>query len=138
MKCLLSAFLLLTIRGFAFAQPYALKGADTTALSGNKRPFTYVQKMPSPGYNLGDYISENMHYPNTARRNNIQGRVIVQFVVNEDGAISDCKIIHGIGGGCDEEALKVIKDMPAWKAGMQDGEPVKVFFTQPITFSLQK
>ncbi|NCX96219.1 MAG: energy transducer TonB [Chitinophagia bacterium] len=67
----------------------------------------------------------------------IQGRVIVNFVVNEDGFISDVKVLRGIGGGCDEEALRVIKAMPTWTPGEQDGKKVKTYFTQPISFRLR-
>jgi protein TonB len=99
--------------------------------------YTYVEKMPTTGYEFNKYLAENIHYPDTARMNNIQGRVIVKFVVNEDGSISDCTIIKGIGGGCDEEALRVAKNMPAWKnPGTQNGVPVKVYYSLPIVFKL--
>ena len=72
-----------------------------------------------------------------ARENGISGTVFVMFVVNEDGAISDVQVRRGIGGGCDEEALRVVKKMPKWNAGKQRGKPVKVSFTLPIKFKLE-
>ena len=92
--------------------------------------------MPSPGFDLGEYLSTNMMYPIAAKKANIQGRVIVRFIVTEDGSISDVTVIRGIGGGCDEEAARVIKAMPKWKPGKMTGKPVKVYYTQPITFRL--
>ncbi len=97
---------------------------------------TYVTTMPKAPYNLMKYLSDNIRYPDSARKNNITGRVVMQFVVAEDGSITDCHVLHGIGGGCDEEALRVIRNMPRWIPGMQDGRRVRVQFTQPISFSL--
>jgi protein TonB len=100
------------------------------------KPFVYVEQMPTTSYNMDKYLAENLHYPDAARRNNVHGRIIVQFTVNEDGTISDCKVLRGIGSGCDEEALRVIKNMPPWKPGRQEGKAVKVLFTKPISFTL--
>jgi protein TonB len=61
----------------------------------------------------------------------------VKFVVNEDGDISDAQVLRGIGGGCDQEALRVVKSMPKWKPGKQNGRAVKVYFTLPVTFRLE-
>ena len=97
---------------------------------------TYVTTMPKAPYNLMKYLSDNIRYPDSARKNNITGRVVMQFVVAEDGSITDCHVLHGIGGGCDEEALRVIRNMPRWNPGMHDGRAVRVKFTQPIAFSL--
>ena len=99
--------------------------------------FNYVEQMPQPPYDLGKYLSENIHYPDSARENNIEGRVIIRFVVNEDGHISDCAIVKSVSGDCDTEALRVIKNMPAWKPGRQNGKEVKVYYNQPISFKLE-
>ncbi len=98
--------------------------------------YNFVEQMPSPGFDLGEYLSTNMMYPIAAKKANIQGRVTVRFIVTEDGSISDVTVIRGIGGGCDEEAARVIKAMPKWKPGKMTGKPVKVYYTQPITFRL--
>jgi protein TonB len=62
---------------------------------------------------------------------------VVKFVVNEDGHISEVQVVRGIGGGCDEEAKRVVQAMPAWKPGKQNGKAVKVYFTLPIQFKLE-
>jgi protein TonB len=94
-------------------------------------------RMPYPEYNLSNYLSTNLHYPNRAREKGIEGRVLLKFIVTETGAITDCRIIKRIGGGCDEEALRVVKQMPPWKPGIQKGKPVRCWFTQPISFKLE-
>ena len=102
--------------------------------------FTVVESMPSfPG---GDkarirFLNENIEYPTMARESGIQGRVYVTFVVERNGMVTDVKILRGIGGGCDEEAIKVVKAMPKWIPGKQRGKPVRVQFTLPIKFTLQ-
>jgi len=99
--------------------------------------FQYVEQMPAPSYDMNKYLTDNLHYPDAARENGISGRVTIRFVVSEDGSISDITVLRGIGGGCDEEAKRVIAAMPKWKPGKQNGKAVKVYFTQPITFSLE-
>lgn len=102
--------------------------------------FTIVEQFPEfPGGTdkLNHYLSENIHYPAQATENSISGTVYVQFVVDKKGQISDAKVLRGIGYGCDEEALRVIKAMPRWKPGMQRGKPVKVVFNMPVKFSLK-
>ena len=72
-----------------------------------------------------------------ARESGIQGVVYVTFVVEPDGSISNVRVIRGIGGGCDEEAIRVVKMMPKWIPGNQRGKPVRVQFNMPIKFTLQ-
>jgi periplasmic protein TonB len=102
--------------------------------------FTVVEAMPEfPG---GDesrirYLQNTLKYPQMARESGIQGRVFVTFVVERDGSISDVKVLRGIGGGCDEEAVRVIQQMPKWVPGKQRGKPVRVQFNMPILFKLQ-
>lgn len=101
--------------------------------------FTVVEAMPSyPGGEeaMRRYLSESIEYPQMARESGIQGRVFVTFVVERDGNITDVQILRGIGGGCDEEALRVIKNMPKWAPGKQRGKPVRVQFNMPIMFKL--
>lgn len=95
-----------------------------------------------PGFPGGDiarlkYLAENIKYPQMARESGVQGMVYVTFVVEPDGRISNVRILRGIGGGCDEEAVRVIKAMPRWKAGKQRGKSVRVQFNMPIKFTLQ-
>lgn len=87
---------------------------------------------------LGPYIQANMRYPAPAKRAYVSGKVFISFVVLKDGSFTDIRVIKGIGFGCDEEALRLVKTMPAWKPGMQDGKPVNVRYNLPIHFELDK
>ena len=107
----------------------------------DSRPvYTFVKEMPSfPG---GDserlkFLSKNIRYPQEAAENGIQGTVYVSFVVKSNGSLANIKIIQGIGGGCDEEALRVVKKMPVWRPGYQNGKKVEVLYTMAIKFRLQ-
>ncbi len=99
--------------------------------------FVYVDEAPKCEYDLGQYLSHNLHYPSYARKHNIEGRVVVKFVVDEDGSITGCVVEKGIGGKCDQEALRVVKKMPSWKPGKIKGKPVKVYYRLPIEFKLE-
>ena len=98
--------------------------------------FTYVEQMPQFEGDLNSYLVAHIRYPELAKDNSIEGRVSIKFVVNEDGTIAAAEVLRGIGGGCDEEALRVLNTMPKWKPGKQNGRPVKVYFTLPILFKL--
>ncbi len=102
--------------------------------------FRSVEQMP--GFPGGDvallrYLSNNINYPSDARRNQIEGRVILEFVVDEHGQVGNVNIVHDIGGGCGEEAKRVVERMPKWSPGRQNGKPVKVYYTLPVSFRLQ-
>lgn len=102
--------------------------------------FTIVEEMPEfPGgmTKLADYLAKNIKYPQMARESGIQGRVFVQFVVEPDGSVSNVAVMRSLGGGCDEEAMRVVKSMPKWKAGKQRGKPVRVSYILPVNFKLQ-
>jgi protein TonB len=102
-------------------------------------PFTVVEEMPSfPGGEESRlrFLQENIQYPQVAKESGIQGTVYVSFVVDSKGKINDVRILRGIGGGCDEEAVRVIRMMPSWNPGKQAGKAVKVQFTMPIKFTL--
>ena len=102
--------------------------------------FTVVEAMPEfPGgmAKLMGYLGNNIKYPPFAKETNIQGRVFINFVVEPDGTISNVKVLRGIGGGCDEEAIRVVNSMPKWKPGMQRGKPVRVSYNLPVKFTLQ-
>ena len=101
--------------------------------------YRFVEQMPEPGYNVLEYISTNLVYPKQARRKNIEGRVIVQFIVNTDGTIDSARAVNKkvLGYGLEEAAVDLIKHMPKWqKSGRQNGKLVKVFYSQPILFKL--
>ena len=80
------------------------------------------------------YIQRNLRYPAIAQEEGIQGKVFLSFVVEKDGSITDVKVIRGIGYGCDDEAVRVIKKSPRWKAGMQNNLPVRVKYNMPISY----
>ena len=82
------------------------------------------------------FVQRNLRYPINAVNQNIQGKVYLSFVVEKDGSISDVTVLKGIGGGCDEEAVRVIKSSPRWKPGKQGNENVRVRYNMPIGFSL--
>lgn len=84
-----------------------------------------------------EFIGKNIKYPDEAKKEGIQGRVFLSFVVEKDGQISNVEILRGIGGGCDEEAVRVLKSMPNWTPGQQRGVPVRVQYRMPIKFTLQ-
>lgn len=105
-----------------------------------QRIFQIVEQMPEyPGGELEMYkfIGENIEYPRMARETGISGRVFVTFVVERDGSVTDVQILRGIGAGCDEEAIRVIKAMPKWNPGKQRRVPVRVQYRMPIKFILQ-
>ena len=102
--------------------------------------FTIVEEMPTfPGgeAELFKYLGKNIKYPQMATDAGISGVVYVTFVVGKDGKITDVKVLRGIGGGCDEEAVRVVKSMPPWKPGKQRGKPVTVQYNLPIRFTLR-
>ncbi len=101
--------------------------------------YQIIEQMPEfPGGNekLMEFVLSNSHYPQEAKEKGVQGRVHVNFVVDTDGSISDVKVLKGVGGGCDEEAVRVVKSMPKWQPGRHRGKVVKVSYTLPFDFKL--
>ena len=101
--------------------------------------FDVVETQPNPpggmsGWNK--YLSNNLKYPTQARRMGVEGTVIVVFVINTNGSIQDVEVLRGIGGGCDEEAVKVVTNAPKWEPGKQRGKPVRTRMRLPIRFKL--
>ena len=102
--------------------------------------FDVVEEMPSfPGGQgaLMSYLASNIKYPVVAQENGVQGRVIVSFVVERDGSISDVKVARSVDPSLDREAQRVVKSMPRWKPGKQNGSAVRVKYTVPVVFRLQ-
>jgi TonB family protein len=96
-----------------------------------------------PEYPGGDearlkFLRDNVVYPKEAREKRIEGTVYVNFIVGKDGSISNVKVARGIGGGCDEEAVRVVSMMPNWKPGKQRGKEVRVSYNMPVKFTLGK
>ena len=84
------------------------------------------------------YIQKNLKYPELAKEKGIEGRVFVSFIIEKDGSISNILVKRAIGGGCEEAAVEMVKNMPKWKPGKQRGKPVRFQFTLPIKFELPK
>ncbi len=131
--------------GEATTGPSAPVGAVTGPIgpavedTGEGEIFQVVEEMPEfPGgmEALLTYLSKNIKYPSMAQDNNIQGRVIVEFVVNKDGTIVDPVVKRSVDPSLDNEAMRVIKAMPKWKPGKQRGKPVRVRYTVPVLFRL--
>ena len=107
----------------------------------NGQVFTVVEKQPEfPGGMPGlmQYVAQNLRYPAEAQQANVSGRVFVQFVVTQTGNIQSLRILKGIGYGCDEEAVRIVSQMPKWTPGSQSGKPVAVMYNLPIQFTLEK
>ncbi len=106
----------------------------------DNKVFMVVESMPSfPGGDaaLMKYLHDNVKYPPIAQENGIQGRVYVQFVVNKDGKIVDVEVLKGVDRSLDAEAVRVVKNMPAWNPGKQRGKAVRVSYRLPINFTLR-
>lgn len=109
-----------------------INSVDTTT-------YIFVSQMPAfPGglEELYRYLKSSVKYPNEARNMGIGGIVYTSFIINSNGSIEDIKILRGVGGGCDDEAIRVIKGMPKWNPGKQDGNAVNVKLNLPINFIL--
>ena len=116
-----------------------IAATDSTNTS-NKQDEDYVitvEQMPEFKGDLLKFLSKKVRYPKSALENKIEGKVIVQFIIEKDGSISNVEIVKKAGWGMDEEAIRVIKLMPNWKPGKQNGKAVRVLFTLPINFKLK-
>jgi periplasmic protein TonB len=106
----------------------------------SKPIFSFVEEMPSfPGGEESriKFLSSNISYPQQALENNIQGTVYVKFVIDSKGNVTDVQVARGIGGGCDEEAIRVVKMMPPWHPGKNNGKQVRVSMSMPVMFKIQ-
>ena len=96
----------------------------------------YISQMPVFDGDVGEYLARNIQYPQMARETHTTGRVVIKFVINEDGSVSGAKVLKGIGAGCEEEAMRVINSMPKWKPGKNNGKAAKVYMTLPVKFTM--
>ncbi len=114
--------------------------ADPEPLKDPNEPLMLVEQMPEfPGGQeaMFAYIGKELKYPKEAIDRGIEGAVFIQFVVERDGSIGEVKVLRGIGGGCDEEAVRVVQGMPKWSPGKQSGKEVRTRFNLPIRYKLQ-
>lgn len=129
--------LLIFISVTSFAQT-----EDTNTDSNQKiEPYVYAEQMPEfPGGQdeMYKFIAKNLIYPKIAIDSNIEGRVHLKFTIQPDGSIADIKVLNNpkLGYGCEEAAIAVIKKMPKWKPGKQNGKPIPVYFNLPIRFRI--
>jgi periplasmic protein TonB len=115
-------------------------GGTTVAAPAKPEVFLSVEHMPEfagGSEAMLKFLQKNMRYPSLALRNQIEGRVFVSFTVSATGDIVDVKVLKGLGYGTDEEALRVVKLMPRWQPGAQNGRNVAVQYTLPITFTVK-
>ena len=124
-----SVYHITPIEGFHF--PAEVVDNDTVYQVVDQKP-----EFPGGEKAMFEFLSKNIVYPEKAKEAGIQGRVFVGFVIEKDGSVSEVKIMKGVGGECDEEALRVVKSMPNWKPGKKDGKVVRVSYTLPINFKL--
>ena len=113
--------------------------ADAALKIQKKEIYTAVEQNPEfvGGQDkMYQYLGENIKYPAAAQRADVSGRVFVKFIVEDDGTIGDVVVMKGIGFGCDEEAIRVVKSMPRWKPGVQNGKNVRVYYNMPIVYKL--
>lgn len=129
---------LLAMAGLIFAQkqdgpPPPDKGSKTRVLGPN-------QERAKPDYDFAAYLKANIKYPKAALEAEIEGKVVVEFIIEKDGSVSGIRVVNGqqFGGGLQEEAIRVIKNMPPWKPAMQNGQIVRSYMTQPVDFKLKE
>ena len=115
--------------------------ADSIAPDGTPI-YKYIEQMPQAPYNVNAYLATQIKYPEYAQANNIEGKVLVRFVVTKKGLIDSVSVLQSVGGGCDEEAMRVVRSMPKWKPGRmkrataKKWRKVNVYYTLPISFKL--
>jgi len=112
---------------------------DTVKNNEDNRIFTSIEHVPEfpGGLNaFGSYLGRSIVYPKSAIDHHIQGRVIISFIVERDGSLSDIKVIRGVSPDIDNESLRVMRACPKWKPGTQNGRTVRVAYSVPISFSL--
>jgi protein TonB len=115
-------------------------GDELVGNTGTDEVFTVVEQMPEfPGGDpaMNEFLDKNLQYPTMAKEQGIQGKVWIGFIVDKFGNVSNVEVLRGIGGGCDEEAARVVGIMPRWNPGKQSGRPVIVKFRFPINFTLR-
>jgi protein TonB len=104
---------------------------------GNKVKFVPFRVLPYARYSFMAYLKKNIKYPNTSRENDIEGRVLVRFTVDELGRATKVRVIKHVSPEVDAAARRIISQMPPWVPGTIDGQPTRVAFVQPIQFTLQ-
>ncbi len=136
---LIIVFLTTTRR--AVAQKLRVDAAPQHGKQDENKIFSKVDREPEfPGGNESfmKFLSKNIHYPDIDKKNNIQGKVYINFIVERDGSLTDIKALRGPSKTTEEEAIRALKASPKWKPGVQDKRPVRVVYTIPVSFTLNK
>lgn len=97
----------------------------------------FPPRFPGGDSTLQDYLRRNIRYPNLAREQEIEGTVRLEFFINEQGLPEDIRVIRGIGGGCSQEAIRVVKNMPSWTPGTYKGRKIRMLYALPLGFQLR-
>jgi periplasmic protein TonB len=102
------------------------------------REVAYPAEFPGGMDKLSSFLGDNLEFPEVERERNAEGRVVVEFIIDETGSLSNFKVTESAGKNFDNEAIRVLKKMPKWKPGRQNTGPVSMYFTLPVTFTLQE
>ncbi len=128
---------LLLVNNYGFAQEETTAAvADTEPAGKQEQVFTYVEEMPEPGTDILQFLGRHLKYPEEAKSSGIEGKVTVKFIIDTAGLMHDIQIVRGISPLLDSESIRVVKLLPAWKPGRQNGQPVNVSYMLPVFFSL--
>jgi TonB family protein len=124
-----------------FVVLFAMPSVNLAQSAKQTESFSIVEQMPIyPGGEeaMMKFIAENLKYPESAKNAKVQGMILVQFVINKEGAVQDVKVLRPLQADCDTEAIRLISAMPNWQPGMQDNKPVNVTLNLPIQFKLSE
>jgi TonB family protein len=124
-----------SLRSLSVPKPMVRKPASPVKPS--KEVFRFVEQMPEFPGDLQDYLNKHLSYPTAARKKGVEGRVVLQFIVETNGSIRDVKVVRSAAPELDAEAVRVVKAMPAWISGKQNGRRVAVYMNVPVTFRLE-
>jgi TonB family protein len=129
-------FTLVTVAGFSLGAV----AQDTIRNEHTASPqiLTYAEQMPEPTINVPKFLAKNLHYPKAARNENVQGKVVLRFIVDTVGNVSDITVVKSVHPLLDSESVRVVKLLDQWKPGMQNGKAVNVYYTLPIVFKLDE
>ena len=131
-KYILAGLMMIVMSSTAMAQD-----VDGIIDVESEKIFEVVEKQPTFKGNVNLWLAQNMRYPKEAVKNNIEGKVIVSFVIEKDGSVSNVKALRSPHSSLTDEAIRVIKAMPNWNPGTMSGKPVRVKYTLPLSFKLQ-
>ncbi|HTA26410.1 MAG TPA: energy transducer TonB, partial [Bacteroidia bacterium] len=110
---------------------------DSPNVSPNDKVFTIVQQQPKFPGDINKWLVDNIQYPQQAKMDNVQGTVYISFIVEEDGSVSNVKVLRGVDSYLDNEGVRVVSMMPKWSPGMQNNQAVRVQYNLPIRFTLR-